>query len=495
VLRSSVYRTAICDWHDMPRRLPVHIAPGNDEVLLSWLCRLSRHAELSPLAFMRRSFGIDPRAHPDWWRRPTLEHLSILSDRTGVSVNRLRDMTLIGWASARGDENAGRLRPSRILHGIQSVKHQWYMAVCPRCLVEEGGLYVRREWMIGWVAVCGRHGSVLAAHCPSCRTKLRSPSLAANVPLDVGRCRRCRKDLSAAPGDGGVPEPVLRLQSMLVAIKRAGMGIVPGLGPIDWETLVALGDLILSTLWVDTIDYARERLFAEIVHDLDLPRVRRLLIDWPTNYGTLVLLTWLFAEWPARLNTFLSLLRSPTIDIMLARFSNLTPALCVRLHRLWVDTGPRRPQRMEAWRQWLDNLPQSADDLGERALLEFHSGRNARMTALAMLREGKKISTAAKAARVQPSAVQRWLDIGMGYGLEAILAAPLRRSDLTEKQRQEIEAWIGSIRRSTSGMCAWRLEHAQQEIVAHCGLLLSLDAVHWLFSHHRSLRQRNPEPV
>jgi hypothetical protein len=85
---------------------------------------------------------------------------------------------------------------------------------------------------------------------------------------------------------------------MLVAIKRAGMGIVPGLGPIDWETLVALSDLVLSALWVDTVDYARERLFAEIVHDLDLPPERRLLIDWPTNYGTLVLLTWLFAEWP-----------------------------------------------------------------------------------------------------------------------------------------------------------------------------------------------------
>jgi transposase len=150
---------------------------------------------------------------------------------------------------------------------------------------------------------------------------------------------------------------------------------------------------------------------------------------------------------------------------------------------------------MEAWRQWLDNLPHSADDLRERALLEFHFGRNARIMALAMLRDGRGISAAAKAARVQPSAVQRWLDIGMGYGLEAIFAAPMRRCDLTEEQRQRIEAWIASVRRSTSGICAWRPEHAQQEIAAHCGLLLSLDAVHRLFSNHRSLRQRHPEPV
>jgi hypothetical protein len=95
---------------------------------------------------------------------------------------------------------------------------------------------------------------------------------------------RTRADVECAAKELGCA--VLRLQSMLVAIKRAGMGIVPGLGPINWETLVAL-----SALWVDTVDYARERLFAEIVHDLDLPPERRLLIDWPTNYGTLVLLT------------------------------------------------------------------------------------------------------------------------------------------------------------------------------------------------------------
>jgi len=289
-----------------------------------------------------------------------------------------------------------------------------------------------------------------------------------------------------------VPEPVIRLQSLLVAIKRAAMGIVPGLGPIDWETFVALSDLVLSALWIETVDYARERLFAQIVRDLDLAPEMRLLIDWPTNYGTLVLLTWLFADWTEHLNTFLRLLESPTIDALLARFSNMMPTLCARLRKLWTDAGPPRPQRKDAWRLWLENLSVSAGDLRERAALEFHSGRHDRLIVLAMLRDGKKISAAAKAAYVQPSTVQRWLDIGMGYGLEAIFAVPMRRCDLTDEQRQRIEAWIASIRRSTSGMCSWRQEHAQQEIAANCGLLLSADAVHWLFSNHRSRYQGHP---
>lgn len=486
---SSVYPVALCNWRQTSVRLPVHVAPGTDEALSSWLCRLGYPAGLSPQMLVRRSFGIDPRANREWWRRPSAAHLAVISDKTGISPSRLQGMTLKGWACARGDENPPRLRPTSITHGGQTAKHLWFLGVCRLCLVEDEAPYLRREWMLGWSAVCRWHGAVLSTKCPSCQIRLRAPNLNANVAVEIGRCRRCDAELSGSVVEYA-PEAVPQLQEAMLTIKRAGTGEMPGLGRIDWETLVALIDLILSVVWIETVDYARERLFAEIVRDLDLAAESRLKIAWPTNYGTLVLLAWLFGAWGERLNKLLTLLQSPVIDVLVARFGNLTPRLNRRLRNLWVDTSPARLPRKEATRMWLDSLPRTAAELRERARHELHSGRNARIVALAMLRDGKRISTAAAMANVQRATVQRWLDIGMGYGLEAIFVVPLRRCDLTSEHLQKIEEWIATIRRSTSGLGAWRPEHAQQEIAARFGLLISVDAVHALFSKHRTPRRR-----
>lgn len=489
--RSNIYRVTVCNWACESVRLPVHVVPGADEALSSWLCRLSSRAGLSPLSFVRRSFRIDPRQDREWWRRPPDADLAVVSDQTGVPLERLRDMTFRGWVCARGDENPPRLRPSWILHGGGTAKHLWFLAICPQCLAEDDTPYLRREWMLGWAGVCRQHGTILATECPSCETKLRAPNLAANVAVRIGHCRRCGGALWGG-GAEHAPEAVLQLQGRMLAIKRLCVGDMPGPGSIDWETFVALIHLVLSVVWIETADYMRERLFDAIVHDLELAPEARLRIAWPTNYGTLVLLAWLFGAWNERLHKLLILMQAPAIDVLLGRFGNLTDSLQRRLRTLWLDTASVRLPRRDVWRKWLDNLPQSAAELHERAQHELHSGRNARIVALAMLREGQRISAAAAMANVQPATVQRWLDIGVGYGPEAIFAVPLRRCDLTPAQCQDVETWIATIRRSTSGLGAWRPEHAQQEVAERFGLLISLDAVHALFSKHRTPRGRRP---
>ena len=62
------------------------------------------------------------------------------------------------------------------------------------------------------------------------------------------------------------------------------------------------------------------------------------------------------------------------------------------------------------------------------------------MIALALLSEGRPIAEAASEVRVSTNMVERWLEIGMAYGLAAVTAKALRICDLTPDQKAKIAA-------------------------------------------------------
>ncbi len=66
------------------------------------------------------------------------------------------------------------------------------MFVCGECLAEDEIPYLRREWLIGWQAVCPRHRKVLMRGCPHCGWKLSSLWLRGKEPIDWHRCTRCQ---------------------------------------------------------------------------------------------------------------------------------------------------------------------------------------------------------------------------------------------------------------------------------------------------------------
>jgi hypothetical protein len=47
----------------------------------------------------------------------------------------------------------------------------------------------------------------------------------------------------------------------------------------------------------------------------------RFTIDWKSNYGALVLMAWMIADWPVRLRRALELLAAPRVDDLLGRFT------------------------------------------------------------------------------------------------------------------------------------------------------------------------------
>lgn len=476
------------------RRLPVHVMPATDEALLSWLCRLGASVGLSPLAFTRLAFGIDSRTRPEWWRRPDPDQLAVIGLRTGVSPGRLSEMTFEGWLAARDDEHDERLSAWRAAHPKRRPNGGHPAAVCTRCLAGDRVPYLRRAWMFGWLAVCSDHRVVLERKCRACGNILRHQGLDARKPIQIGRCDQCGT-LAAAQDGAMAIDSVIGLQQAMLALKRTGQREMLGVGIIDWAVFTAIVDLALRAVWTGTAVKAREHLFARIIADLDHEPDERFRIEWQGNYGALVLMTWLLGLWPDRLCQMLEWLNAPSVNDIVADLSNLTEAQRWKLREVTGAALHYRP-RCETWREWLDRLRDDGVDLRKLAREERNWQRNDRLIALAMVSDGLTIEVAARRVKASVKAVERWLDIGATYGLDAVTAKPVRSCDLTPIQRDSIGAWLGSNWRSAPQPIGWTADHARSEIALRFGILVTASAARHLLhqsrQNHRPFTLRSP---
>lgn len=398
--------------------LPVCTEPMPEESLASWLSRLAERVGMSPLAFTRYAFGIDSRFDVEWWRRASEEQIAVIGARTGIDAKRLRSMTMADWSMARADERQRRLDAQRVRRRPAQQMPDNSMTVCSCCLEEDEQPYIRRQWMIGWLAVCPRHKCLLIRHCPVCSSYLRAGDLGRRDIVRVGHCYHCGARLGSA--DVPLPaEAVTELQDRLMRIKRNGAGELPGLGLIDWATFTAVADLVLTAMWVETKDYKREMVFGRIIRDLGMPPDMRLPIEWQSNYGTLLTLAWMFADWPSRLERTLYDLQSLSVENIVDRLLDMDEALRNRLLHLLGTAGRYRRSEVDedAWREWLNGIVATGLNFRAMARQEMHQGYSIRVSVLAMLSEGYSIAEAAAWARLTPERIRRWLETAMVYGI------------------------------------------------------------------------------
>lgn len=463
--------------------LPVHVEPKDGEALYSWLVRLGHRLALKPIDAALQAFGIESSHRPEWWRRPSSDEIAIMACRTGLSTERIKAMTLKAWAHDRSDERHERFEA----HGFQRQRAGSATVratpQCGACLFADETPFLRREWTIGWVAVCPKHLTRLTATCRACGTILSLPGLSLRRPVVIGRCSRCERQIDGSHASPALPV-VSDMQVCLLRLKHDGAGLLPGIGWVTWATLVGLVDLVLSALWRSRARYARERLFRRIVIDNGLEPEQRLQIDWPSNYGTLLVLAWLLAEWPGRMTDAMDLLRAPSLAELIDLVSKAGGEPDDQLVQMLVGIIPDRTPIEVEWRRWLDSLPETADELRERSRRELRQGASERLKALADLRGGTDIATVARRAGLRTTTIERWLETGIEYGLDALIAEQMRLSFLTQDQRMAISDWLESIPRFGKGPNASCAEHAQHEIAIRFGILLTPSAV-------RSLCRRN----
>jgi hypothetical protein len=242
------------------------------------------------------AFGIDDRGgHSHWWVRPNPWLLKRMRDRTGVQMDVLQRMTLTKWEPVyREDEDSHRFAGPRFVSIAPDFRMRRH-AVCVECLEEEAEPFLRLWWMIGWAAVCPRHGTIMVARCAWCRGQVRVARLTGAAPFVPRLCTSCGMNLQ-----NGVcwlaQTPVIRLQGRLLEGKRHGVTTLPGIGRLSWVETVTLIDVLLGVCW-RVLDYDEQEGIRTQHEASDIaPCVADRAYD--TRYGSLQFLTWLFEGWP-----------------------------------------------------------------------------------------------------------------------------------------------------------------------------------------------------
>lgn len=216
--------------------------------MLSWLLRLDTRLGVSLQALAREAFGIeDCSVDSSWWSRPDPWMLKRISDSTAVDIHTLRTMTLHDWQPPVREDEVTERFGARVYSTRPPEHRALRLALCMRCLEEDSIPYLRLTGMLGWVAVCPRHETVLVTRCMGCASKVRLPRFSFVVPFAPHKCTHCGMRL--LDGDCGRAHPLgLRLQAALLQCKRYGAMELEGIGRLTWSEALDLIDVLLGTL-------------------------------------------------------------------------------------------------------------------------------------------------------------------------------------------------------------------------------------------------------
>lgn len=262
------------------------VKPYDDETLSSWLVRIAQMNYTHLYALF---------SHSDYKRSIYKNDLDLipyssglyrwLSNMTGVSVRRIRNMSLRTYV--------GFIQEKVILHPKQpwiitmgQVKAHGYR-FCPECLQEHA--YFRKEWRLLFVNMCSHHHIYLSSRCDACTAPI-VPQLI-NEHNTLVSCYRCGHDLRNNKSQKlDEPNDYLRIQRQLMQIVDQGYYIMQN----RWHYSIGLFEILHQLV----LFFARKR-HTEFNHQLkqgDLcmvePRViaeyiqsaMKLFNGWPVEF-------------------------------------------------------------------------------------------------------------------------------------------------------------------------------------------------------------------
>jgi transposase len=464
-------------------RLPARVTPLPEEALASWLLRFADPFGVSPEALLLGDGDADLATHPEWWRKPDPLLVAAVARGTGVSGGDVRSLTFADWPDD-GRDDALPERFSRQRFTVERPARQTRrIGVCPDCLAEDDIPYVRRTWTLGWLAACPTHGTVLVRACPECGKKLRLPALSSRDHFAPDRCPHCASRLARA-STRAAPEPMVRFQQRVLGGRPKGIVDLPEVGVLAWRVAVALFDVLLGTVWIDTKPLGRDRLFTRIARDLGAEPFGEIA----DAYQGLAILAWIFEAWPMRAQAALAILGAVRARRQMQRWPSLDADIHAQVEELLVAAWPDQQHGPERawWRAWIDSLPETGDDLRAQAARERLPHRRARLLALADVRDGLPVEVAAEAASVMARTIYIWLRRGAKNGLDAALERP-RWLYLTEPQVMELAAWIAA---APPDGPRWRSNRVQGEALRRFGTEISIHVADRLLRRHGPWRRR-----
>lgn len=287
------------------RLWPIHLKPHDDELLSSWLVRLSRAYGVEAARFCRSV-----------WRSPKFwscdidqgmmdQIIQVLAAKTATPIDRVLATTLKGYPGFCLHELVG---PGRLPWLLACRVHSKprlspWLQYCPQCLQEDADPYFRRRWRLAFVTVCDKHRRRLLDACPACDNPLNFHRLKAKATT-ITLCYHCRFDLRQAQAlslnESPAHHDLIRSQTCWIEAMDRGLCILPNSKPIDAKeyflVLRQLGQLLtgsqraqhrrqvfcqhLRQPYFEPLFPGTKRQVIEVLSATDRFRVMLLLVGW-----------------------------------------------------------------------------------------------------------------------------------------------------------------------------------------------------------------------
>jgi hypothetical protein len=295
--------------------LPCHVQPQTDELLSSWLTRLSLAHGLQPCAFCTILWPTRQIWTGDLDCRATPDILSILAQNTATSRQRAFATTLSAYEGALWEGLASsRSRHWLLLGAIQRQRRgRPGLQYCPQCLRADVTPYFRRCWHLGFVTVCTEHHRRLLDRCPACSNPVNFHLLPRDTDT-ITRCYQCQLDfvvvesptLDTSPGH----QRLVTFQTLLLK------ALTTGWYPLAEDEMVRLPHYLcvvrhLGRLLVThrDADHRRARLCRQVEQPYFvpcLPASKQWALEELSvtdRFRLLLLLAWWLEDWPEQFVT------------------------------------------------------------------------------------------------------------------------------------------------------------------------------------------------
>lgn len=210
-------------------KLPVVLDPYPDELLSSWIGRMSRAYGRTPYAWCSL---LSPRGLCCARDVNVVSDDQLIADLslvTGIPKEKFFEMQLISYEgclyptydkSTRSISqfHITRARIRLLLYGFQC---------CPKCSFDDEVPYWRKQWRLAFMVGCSRHNLLLLDSCPKCGTAF---ALSKRMPRQEITVCTCGYDMKYHKVDEKVSASVRRLQSrFLELLKKSEFEIESGI--------------------------------------------------------------------------------------------------------------------------------------------------------------------------------------------------------------------------------------------------------------------------
>jgi hypothetical protein len=277
------------------------LIPNDDELLSSWILRLSRIHILKPHTFCDIAW---PKKEI-WTRDIDVcaddQIFQVLLENTLATLKEIKATSLQSFEGVICENISSKTQNKWISSlGVYHRTHRRFgQMFCPLCLKEAP--YYKKSWRLSIFTDCPRHGTQLLDSCPRCHKPITPKQV--NYKNNITQCYYCNNDLGDCSVTNSLPTDHLRVKFFRLVLKHKWIRYQ---GSEVYS--VAYFQLLEKILWLVCNRRTRRHIFTSTVDDVGLPDTRwqlhllrvnerraimrqvwRLLVNYPASVELLIL--------------------------------------------------------------------------------------------------------------------------------------------------------------------------------------------------------------